>query len=146
MRQVVDRRLVHGEYGTPLYKAWEAMRRRCNNSRYVQYKYHGGRGIKVCERWNTYVNFATDVGPHPGCGLTLDRIDNNRGYEPGNVRWASRQTQARNRNYCKLDTAKVQQIKAMYNKRAGVTQEVLAAKFGISRQHISKILRGEMWK
>ena len=71
------------------------MMRRCYIEAEHGYKHYGGRGIVVCERWFDWRNFLEDMGERPE-GLTLDRIDVNRGYEPGNCRWADRSTQARN--------------------------------------------------
>lgn len=81
---------------TPLYTAWVNMRQRCDNPKHPQFKDWGGRGIKVCLRWRHYAAFASDMGPHPGKGWTLDRIDNNSGYNSGNCRWATHKTQHRN--------------------------------------------------
>jgi hypothetical protein len=72
------------------------MRDRCNNPNNTTFSYYGGRGIKVCERWNDFTAFIADVGERPA-GLTLDRIDNDRGYEPGNIRWATMKEQYHNR-------------------------------------------------
>jgi hypothetical protein len=69
---------------------------RCNDSHNPSYKHYGGRGIKVCERWHNFDNFASDIGQRP-VGMTLDRKDNNKGYEPSNVRWATPSEQAMNR-------------------------------------------------
>ena len=91
----------HGEghFGkrTPLYRLWMSMRSRCNNPNQKDYPYYGGRGITVCKRWDSYKQFAADVGPHPGGGMTLDRKNNSKGYSPGNVRWATRMEQRHNR-------------------------------------------------
>jgi hypothetical protein len=81
----------------PLYDIWCSMRQRCNDPGCKAYKYYGGRGVKVCERWNDFANFLADVGERPHPNLSIDRIDNNGNYEPNNVRWATRQTQIANR-------------------------------------------------
>lgn len=72
------------------------MRDRCTNPRRNGYPHYGGRGITVCERWQKFENFYADMCPAPP-GLTLDRIDVNRGYEPGNCRWADWSTQRVNK-------------------------------------------------
>ena len=85
----------HGMYGTPEYKSWIAMLARCRNPNRSNYGRYGARGLTVCERWLTFTNFYADMGPRPS-GTTLDRIDNDRGYEPGNCRWATRSEQNKN--------------------------------------------------
>lgn len=86
--------------GTKTYSTWMAMRDRCRYPNYKDYKYYGGKGIKVCERWNSFENFLTDMGERPE-GLTLDRIDSNGDYEPGNCRWATWAEQRANQ--CRSD-------------------------------------------
>jgi hypothetical protein len=90
--------------GTTLYKIWHGMRQRCGNPNSPGYARYGGRGIRVCEEWeNDFEAFVAYVGERPA-GKTLDRIDNNRGYEPGNVRWATRFQQQENRHCARLYT------------------------------------------
>lgn len=71
---------------------------RCTNAENPLFKYYGGRGIGVCERWrNSFEAFLEDMGPKPGRGYDIDRIDNYRGYEPGNCRWVKHKINCRNR-------------------------------------------------
>jgi hypothetical protein len=96
--------LVHGAKGTGAYRAWRSMRDRCHNPRNPSYADYGGRGITVCERWrvgegekSAFVCFLEDVGHRPSGNHSLDRIDNDAGYGPGNCRWATSKQQSRNR-------------------------------------------------
>lgn len=81
---------------TPEYRAWKAMRQRCNDANGKSYRYYGGRGIRVCQRWDSYQAFLADMGKKPD-GFTLDRINPNGNYEPSNCRWASWTVQRHNR-------------------------------------------------
>ncbi len=80
---------------TKEYSAWTAMRRRCENPKNPKFHRYGARGISVCARWTYFENFLADMGPCPA-GLTLERSDNDRGYEPGNCRWATYSEQNHN--------------------------------------------------
>lgn len=87
----------HGLVKTKIYWCWVAMIRRCTMLSDKAFPNYGGRGIKVCDRWSRSLeNFVADVGNPPGKEYSLDRIDNSRGYEPGNVRWATSSQQIRN--------------------------------------------------
>lgn len=87
---------THGLHKTRAYRSWQAMIRRCTDPKHVYWKNYGGRGVKVCDRWLSIVNFFEDMGERP-LGLTLDRIDSDGNYEPGNCRWATRHEQRVNR-------------------------------------------------
>jgi hypothetical protein len=102
--QQYNGRLVHGRARTKgkqhyLYCTWQKMRNRCNNPNNENHKHYGGRGIKVCKRWNSFTIFLSDIlaaiGERPP-GMTLDRIDNDGDYEPGNVKWSTQKEQLAN--------------------------------------------------
>jgi len=121
------------------------MRNRCNNQNGQDWKRYGGRGIRVCARWNVYKNFAVDMGPHPGRGWILEREHNDRDYCYGNCCWASRKVQARNRGaYNKVDMALAERIRQAYI--PGITRQVdVAAAFGVSQVDVSQITRNVRW-
>jgi hypothetical protein len=82
----------------PEYQAWSGMVQRCCNPRNKDWRYYGGRGIRVCMRWRcSFDIFLMDMGPKPEPSLMIDRIDNEGRYEPGNCRWATRSAQMLNR-------------------------------------------------
>lgn len=95
------RRYKHGSgYEDYLYRLWRRIRTKCYKPSYKDYRYYGGRGITLHEPWHEFARFRDDLdrllGPRPE-GMTLDRVNNDGNYEPGNVRWATRAQQAQNR-------------------------------------------------
>lgn len=89
---------THGGYGTAEYRSWQAAIKRCCNAQGEDFPDYGGRGIAVCDKWrHSFAAFLADVGPRPSRAYSLDRIDTNGNYEPGNVRWATRTQQNRNK-------------------------------------------------
>jgi hypothetical protein len=96
---------THGMSQTPEYKSWQSMIQRCEYPSQKCYKHYGGRGIKVHESWrHSFENFLRDVGPKPSPKHELERLNNNKGYEPGNVVWATRYEQLRNNRRNRLVT------------------------------------------
>ena len=88
------------------YSSWNNMMTRCRNKKHIAYKYYGGSGIEVCERWtgkDGFINFLEDMGERPE-GYTLDRIDPTKGYSPDNCRWTDKTTQSYNRRPTKHST------------------------------------------
>ena len=91
-----DRTRTHGMTGTALYRIWNGIKRRCQTPANKDYPRYGGRGIKLCERWQDFANFHADIPERPSKRHTLDRRDNDGHYEPGNVFWATPQEQQNN--------------------------------------------------
>lgn len=86
--------LKHGRSRTGTYKIWLGMHSRCNNPGKKSHLYFG-KGVRVCDRWKDFENFLADMGDRPN-GMSIDRIDGNKGYEPGNCRWATPKQQGNN--------------------------------------------------
>lgn len=121
-----------------LYGVWKDMRDRCRNPKRKQWLDYGGRGIDICPEWDDYRAFERDMSPRPP-GLTLDRIDNDKGYSPGNCRWATRKEQQRNRregSYVTIEGTRHRAIELA--ERSGLkTDTIIArAKSGLSLQDV----------
>lgn len=131
---------THGLSKTSEYTVWAGMCNRCYSEANVSYALYGGRGIRVCKRWHNFLNFLKDMGPRPD-GCSIDRIDNKKGYNPRNCRWATKEMQVLNRRATVLNKEKVQAIRA-----ATEHPKALAAKYGVSETHIRNVLRRTTWK
>ena len=108
------------------YSIWKGMRKRCNNPRCKSFNNYGARGIKICERWNDYSSFLSDMGRCP-IGMTLERIDNNGDYQPSNCRWATRKEQNNNkRNHRILEFEGRKQNLAQWATEVGVPASILS--------------------
>lgn len=92
-----ETRTVHGMSDHPLYKRWHAMRSRCGATGSLGHEHYAGRGVRVCEAWADFATFVADVGDPPSARHSLDRINVDGDYAPGNVRWATASEQATNK-------------------------------------------------
>jgi hypothetical protein len=101
--QIGRQTATHRMTGLIEHRAWTQLRNRCQNSRNKDYKEYGGRGIKVCKRWEKFENFYADMGPRPSVKHSLDRHPDNDGdYKPSNCRWATKKQQRRNQRRSKM--------------------------------------------
>lgn len=110
------------------YRIWHTMKERCLNPNATGYAAtYGGRGITICDRWrDSFEDFLIDMGRRPSPDHSLDRVNNERGYEPGNVRWATRSEQARNRRSNRLLTFDGEtRCVAEWAERAGISQDCM---------------------
>lgn len=96
--------IKHGEHGSLTYARWKSMMARCYNKNASNYKYYGASGVSVCNEWHVYANFKKDMGECPNIKMTLDRIENSKGYQPSNCRWATQKEQNKNTSHCILIT------------------------------------------
>lgn len=97
LTEIGDRTRKHGMGKSRIFKIWAGMRKRCLNPQCLSYKLYGGRGIKICQRWNSFDLFYKDMYIGYSDNLSLDRIDPNGDYEPNNCRWATTKEQNNNR-------------------------------------------------
>jgi len=131
---------THGKSKTSEYKAWQDMKYRCYNPNNKDYPNYGGRGIAVCDRWlESFDNFLEDMGRKPGIKYSLDKIDNDGNYEPGNCRWATQKEQGYNKSTTKLTETDICKIKELFNS-GRYTKISITNMFGVSSAHISDII------
>lgn len=154
---------THGMHESAEFKIWSGIKSRCLNKNNPAYKNYGARGITICDRWmNSFIDFFSDVGRRPSADMSIDRIDNDKGYEPGNVRWATRKEQARNRRNDNLFGGKrgggacgerqgsskltEKEVREIRQQKGNITQKKLASMHGVSRITIQSIQKGFTWK
>lgn len=128
---------------TPAFRSWMRMRYRCYRVQCKDYPRYGGRGICVCDRWQSFENFHADMGDPPP-GHSIDRVDSNGHYEPGNCRWATPTTQSRNRSCVLLNAELASEIRSRAGR--GELRRDIARVFGVSKSAVGRVVRGEIWK
>lgn len=126
------------------YKCWKAMRQRCYNSNNPQYENYGGRGIQICAAWNSFERFYEDMGECPE-GYSIERIDNDSGYEKSNCKWLPRQLQARNTRKTWFTEEQVQRIRRRYADES-ITQRELARQYGVPEAAVNKVVNNLTWR
>lgn len=128
-----------------LYVSYAGMKERCYNKNVRAYKWYGGKGVTVCDRWlENFYNFVEDMYPTYQDGLTIDRISCNGNYEPNNCRWLTPTEQNRNQTKTKMSMEKARELRAL--DRDSYTNKQIADMYGISESHAGKIYNNRYWK
>jgi len=132
--------MTHGMSRTPTYATWYTMHRRCSEAKFKDFPFYGGRGIKVCERWNSFENFLADMGMRPP-GQTLDRKNNDGNYEPGNCQWATHRIQMNNtrRNRYLTYAGKTMSL-SEWAREVGISPQCLGARLRLLHWSLGKAL------
>lgn len=125
------------------YKTWQSMKHRCASPNNVNWLLYGGRGITVCERWQSFEGFLEDMGERPH-GMSIDRIDSNKGYEKSNCRWASADVQVQNTTRTKLTVDLVNEIRG--RAEHGESFASIARRFKVSGWNVSAIVKRKTWR
>lgn len=127
LKKFIKQSTVHGLHDVPEYEIWKAVKARCNNKNGINYKRYGGRGIVVCKRWSkSFENFYKDMGSRPSLDYSIDRINNDGNYEPGNCKWSTRIEQANNtRTNRFLTYGNETKTLAQWSRKFGIDQDKL---------------------
>ena len=135
---------LHGLTYHPSYTVWWGMMQRCYSSNAIGYKYYGGRGIKVCDRWQASIlAFYEDMGHKPD-GCQIDRIDNDGNYEPNNCRWATPTENLRHKRDVVLSMEIADKIREL--KEQGLKRKEIAIKLNINPNNLGCVLYNKNWR
>lgn len=131
--------LLHKKYPRT-YRVWSSMKSRCNNKNHQFYQDYGGRGISVCSRWGEFKNFLEDMGTAPE-GLSIERINNNKNYEPENCKWATWKEQHNNKRNNRFLTYKGKtQTMAEWARELKINYRTLKSRLNIQKLSVSEAL------
>jgi len=136
-------RLRNGKYRKE-YQCWWGMLDRCLNPQNKVFPHYGGRGISVCKRWMNFDKFFEDMGQRPDNNFSIERVNNDGGYNPSNCKWATRAEQAQNTRATKLNPAKVAEIRSRH--AAGDSAYRIAKDNKVTVTTILRIVRNETWR
>lgn len=137
--------LKHGmSKNNPTFNIWVSMRRRCKDSNHPQYKNYGGKGIKVCERWNKFTNFFEDMGERPP-GYSVIRLDKTKDFSPENCKYKLVPLYAKRNGNAKLTEDQVREIKRLL-KTTTTYAIAKTQKYNVSRHTLDSIRDGRTWK
>lgn len=146
----------HEMYGSPTYTSWDSMIQRCTNPKSPGYEYYGGRGIKIFPPWMDFMKFHADMGTRPSVNYSIDRINSDGNYEPGNCRWATKQEQSSNRRANRFITAfgktqtetewsaelGIPSTTIVNRRKAGIPPELILSKENLKRGYLKSRSRG----
>ena len=136
----------HGMTESSEYQTWLCMKKRCYNKKRKDYKYYGGRGITVCDRWkNSFIAFYKDMGVKPFLKAQIDRKKNNGNYEPGNCKWSTSVENCQNRSNTILNWFTVRSIRRLYTKHK-YTYKQLSMIYNIKIRTLKSIVYNQRWK
>lgn len=138
---------THGGTDDREYEIWQGIKRRCHNPNDPKYRRYGARGIAVCDRWmSDYAAFLTDMGRRPFANAQIDRINNNKGYEPGNCRWATPKENARNRCSSRILTGPdgTHRTIAEWAERLGISPSTITTRLKYGWREIDAVSVGRL--
>jgi len=124
------------------HSTWHNMRSRCNNPNTKAYEKYGAKGIKVCDRWDSFENFIMDMGERPGKEYSIERIDLSKGYSSDNCKWATRTEQNRNRSMCIYITidGKCQTVKE-WALETGLKRQTIERRLKLGWSHYDAVMQ-----